>query len=426
MGKFKRIALFVVIVIFPATIFAQFNNNTTSPYSRYGLGDLQSGTTGRAASMGGAVLGSRNKQQINMKNPASYTSIDSMAFLFEFGLKAKLSNYKTDISSMSTNDVNFDYFAFSFPVSKRIGISMGMTPFSDSGYDVQLIDDVENFGKVWHRYHGEGTLSRVYFGLGIEPIKNISVGTNLYYFFGTLTRNANIEFLQASDLYSDQKYEQIRLRDFGFNYGLQATLPLKGKKSFTLGVTLENKPEITAFHSELTQKYLTSSTNQDIDTISFSNEVKDIIKMPLSYGVGLSYSSNEKLEISADYVHQSWSQATFFGSSYSFLTDLDRFSLGFEVVPDKYSIRNYFDKVAYRSGIKYEKSYLMLNGQQLNDIGISFGVGLPVYRSLSTINFSAEFGKRGTTSDNLVREFYTKLTLSVNLHDIWFIKRKFD
>ena len=68
----------------------------------------------------------------------------------------------------------------------------------------------------------------------------------------------------------------------------------------------------------------------------------------------------------------------------------------------------------------------MLDGQQINDFGISFGVGLPVYRSNSTINVSAEFGRRGTKQNNLVLEKYAKLNLSVNLYDVWFIKRRFD
>ena len=68
------------------------------------------------------------------------------------------------------------------------------------------------------------------------------------------------------------------------------------------------------------------------------------------------------------------------------LTDLDKFAVGAEWIPNRFSIGSYFNKVAYRAGIKYEKSYLMLSNQQINDFGISFGVGLPVYRSNSTIS----------------------------------------
>jgi hypothetical protein len=72
------------------------------------------------------------------------------------------------------------------------------------------------------------------------------------------------------------------------------------------------------------------------------------------------------------------------------------------------------------------RSYLTLEGQQINDLGISFGVGLPVYRSNSTINISAELGRKGTKQHNLVLENYARLNLSVNLYDLWFIQRRFD
>jgi hypothetical protein len=87
-------------------------------------------------------------------------------------------------------------------------------------------------------------------------------------------------------------------------------------------------------------------------------------------------------------------------------------------------------RVAYRAGMKYEKSYLLLNNQQINDFGISFGVGLPVYipmyRSSSLINVAAEIGRRGTKKNNLVAETYAKIDVSVNLMDFWFMKRKID
>lgn len=423
----KSTFLLVVFIAVPALISAQFNHNTTSPYSRYGLGDMQPGTFGRSAAMGGAKIGSRNSYYINLSNPASYSSADTLSFLFEFGFKSKFSSFKSDISKMTTNDINFDYLAFSFPISKRIGASFGLVPFSDSGYDIQLTENEENFGKVWHRYNGDGSLSKAYAGVGIRPFKFLSVGADVYYLFGNLTRNANVIFLEGDDFYTNQMYEQIRLRDFGVKFGVQTIIPLNEKKSISIGATFENKPQVTAFHSLLAQKYLSYGTStSDIDTIKNIKELKDYITMPSSFGIGISYRNIDKLEINADYSHEAWSQALFFGASNPFVTDANKYSVGAEYIPEKYSIRNYVDRMAFRAGFRYEESYLQINGHQLNDIGISFGIGLPVFRSYSMVNVSAEIGKFGTKADNLVKENYLKMTLSVNLYDQWFIKRKFD
>lgn len=430
MGRFRRVVIIAGLLLLPALLFAQFNNNTSSPYSRFGLGDLQPYSFGRTSAMGGASLASRNNQQINTSNPASYTAVDSLVFMFEFGLNGKFSNYSNDITSMNTNDINFRYFAMNFQITNWMATSLGLTPYSDVGYNVEVNDEVENAGNILLRYYGEGSISRAYWGLAFEPVKNISVGANLNYMFGMLNRNAETYFLDAADFYNNQKFESLRLRDFNLSFGAQATLPLNENQHLTFAAVLENKPTYTGFLSDLTRKIISiqvgNTSRSDQDTINFQSQDRSAIEFPLTYGFGLSYVKKNSLEVNADYYRQAWSNAKFFGENNPILTDLDKFAVGAEWIPDRFSIRSYISRIAYRAGLKYEKSYLKLDGQQINDFGISFGVGLPVYRSNSTVNVSAELGRKGTKENNLVLENYAKINLSVNLYDLWFIQRKFD
>lgn len=407
--------------------YSQFNNNTTSPFSRYGLGDLQSYSFGRTVGMGGASLASRNNTQINTSNPASYTSIDSLSFLFEFGANAKLAHYSNDLTTINTNDVNFRYFAMNFRITNWLATSLGLLPYSDVGYNVSMLHDLTNTGKVLTNYSGYGSLSKAYIGFGFQPVKYISVGANINYLFGLLTRSGEVYFLDAADFYQVQKFEKLRLRDFSLNYGLQAIIPTGKNQRLTLAGVLENKPVYTGFKYEVVQKNISSSSASDLDTLNTNySEVKGKIQFPFTYGGGISYVKQDKFEFNFDYYHQKWSEAKFFGATSSILTDLDKFAVGGEWIPAKYSISSYVKRIAYRAGFKYEKSYLKINDNQLNDFGISFGVGLPVYRSNSQINVGAEIGKRGTKKDNLISETYAKFDISVNLHDFWFMKRKID
>lgn len=419
------------MLMMPALLFAQFNNNTSSPYSRFGLGDLQPYSFGRTAAMGGASLASRNKQQINTSNPASFTSVDSLGFMFEFGVSGKFANYSNDITSMNANDFNFNYFAMNFQITNWMGTSLGLTPYSDVGYNVEVTDEVENAGNILYRYAGEGSLSKAYLGLAVDPVKNISVGANLNYMFGLLNRSAQTYFLDAGDFYTNQRNESLRIRDFNLSLGAQATIPLKNEQRITLAAIVENKPTFTRFYSDLNTKYIqiqvNNTTRADQDTIKpFRTEEKGNLEFPLTYGFGISYVKNNSLEINADYYRQGWSDVNLPGGGSDVLTDLNKFALGAEWIPDKFSIRSYLNRIAYRAGLKYENTYLEFDNQQINDFGISFGVGLPVYRSNSTINISAELGRRGTKQNNLVLENYAKLNLSVNLYDLWFIQRRFD
>ena len=84
-------------------------------------------------------------------------------------------------------------------------------------------------------------------------------------------------------------------------------------------------------------------------------------------------------------------------------------------------------RVSYRAGYRMTNSYISVNGEQLKNFGITFGLGLPLNRySGSTLGFSVELGKNGTTRNNLIEENYAIITLNLSLHDKWFYKRKFD
>ncbi len=412
--------------MFPALLFAQFNNNTSSPYSRFGLGDLNPYGFGRSAAMGGASLASRYGQQINLSNPASYTAIDSLVFMFEFGINGTYSNFKNDLGSASVNNVNFQYMAMKFQVSSWLAASLGLLPFSDIGYAVDVNEEIDNVGAVLTKYYGAGTVSNAYFGIAVEPLKNLSVGANLNYMFGKLNKNAEIYFLDASDFYGLQKYADFRLRDFGLDFGVQFTVPLKKEKKIIFAGVLENKPDYTSLFSDITLKNLSYGNTIDRDTLVYDDETRGSIKMPLTYGGGISFVKKDVLELNLDYFHQSWSEATFFGEKGKHLTDLNKFAAGAEWIPNKFSIRSYTSRIAFRAGLKYEETYLVFGDNQINDFGISFGVGLPIYRSSSTINIAAELGRRGTTENGLVLEKYARLNFSVNLYDLWFSKRRFD
>lgn len=422
----RKSILFVVIVLIICGLsgFSQ-NNNSTSPFSRYGLGDLHHYGYGRTAAMGGASLGSRHSLQINSANPASYNALDSLSFVFDFGVDGTFSDYKSDNGKLKASDVNFRYFSLNWPVTSWLGAGMGVQPFSDMGYEVGFVEEVDSESNVYHSYNGDGTTSKAFFGASAKLFKGLSVGANLNYLFGRLNQNTNVAF-DNSDLFYISKTEGTRLRDFTLSYGLQYDLELKKDQFLTLGITFEPQSKVTALHRLFNYKAIALSTSTLTDTIEFVAETKDIIKLPSTFGVGLSYSKLNKLEVNADYYYAGWSKATFFGKTDPLITDQSRISAGFEYIPEAFSIRSYLKRVKYRMGIHQESSYLKLNNHQIKEFGISFGAGIPFPKSKSTANFAVEFGKKGTTKDNLVRNNYAKLSLYLNLYDYWFVQRKFD
>jgi len=100
--------------------------------------------------------------------------------------------------------------------------------------------------------------------------------------------------------------------------------------------------------------------------------------------------------------------------------------LGGEYTPDNSSVSKYMKKIHYRFGVRYSKTYLQLKNNQLNDYGISFGLGLPLRRSKKNINLGFEIGQRGTTNQNLIKENYGRIIINFAIYERWFFKRKYD
>ena len=81
-NKYLLAAVMAIAGIFGATA----ETNTMSPYSRYGYGLLRDNASAAQRSMGGVGYAMNSGRQINVMNPASYASIDTLTFIFDMGI----------------------------------------------------------------------------------------------------------------------------------------------------------------------------------------------------------------------------------------------------------------------------------------------------------------------------------------------------
>jgi len=424
-------AIATALLLLPSVLKAQDKNSssTSSPYSRFGIGTLNGNSLGRSEAMGGIGIGTRYGFQINTGNPASYTAIDSMTFLMEFGISSKSTSYETANKKNGANDVNFNYLAISVPVKKWWAAAFGLMPLSEKGYNIIGTEESTN-AITSTSITGSGTLSKAFIGNAFKIGKNLSIGINAWYLFGTLSDRYYLNFPYDAAAYDYLLENKLTVHNFGITTGLQYNWKTKDKNEWTFGAVFEPKQNMSSkyvTHEERALFRSSTTSSPIIDTLSHSEGNKGLT-LPLSFGAGFSYSFKNKIVFGADVYHQKWSEASFLGSSAQLqnMTNSTRYSTGFEITPDAFSIRSYWSRIQYRAGGFYEKSYITINGQQINGYGLTFGLGLPFSRALSSLNLSAELGRLGTTDNNLIRESYAKFTLHLLLHDRWFIKRKFD
>ena len=158
-------------------------SSTNSPYTRYGLGDLSDRGFANNAAMGGIGYGIRNNGYINMTNPAAFSSVDSLSFMFDLGMSLKSSNFKENGISANAKNSSFDYIAIQFRLHKRLGIAVGFTPYSTVGYNFSTTNSVEgnNDYTATNNFYGDGGLQQITAGLGFKVLDNLSIGVSAGY-----------------------------------------------------------------------------------------------------------------------------------------------------------------------------------------------------------------------------------------------------
>jgi hypothetical protein len=140
MYKNKLLLLFFVSIIFIQ--FTSGQNNTNSSYTRFGYGDISDNNNGEQRAMGGVSIGSRSSSSINSVNPASYSSVDSTTFMFDIGTSALISHFNQGTGSVTKSNANLEYITMQFPLSKNVGFSAGLLPYSFAGYSFYSNDSI--------------------------------------------------------------------------------------------------------------------------------------------------------------------------------------------------------------------------------------------------------------------------------------------
>ncbi len=398
----------------------------TSPYSRFGVGDLHLYNNTTILAMGGTSIGLRDPLRINFSNPASYASLEPNSFIFEASIYSKSVRMKTQTLAQNGNYTSLGHLLMGFPVTKHWKTSLGLLPFSDVGYKVVDIQAVTGLGKVLRSYEGSGGIHQVYFGNALSIGKNFSAGLNLNYLFGTIEKNRSVSFPDSINIFNTRVLNTTVVGGFKLTAGLQYLQPIG--KNYQLIGGLTYSPEVVSNIKDkmLAYNYVVGATGIDSprDTILNTPFEKGTMRLPVDIGAGFMLRKTDRWVLGADYRWQNWKQFTFFDRSDS-LNNSTTFSVGGQFNPPATVLSSYWNKMQYRFGVRFTQTYLELRKNQINEFGISFGLGLPLSRTKSTINLGLEAGARGTTESNLIRESFLKFSLGFSIYERWFEKRKF-
>ncbi|MFD0793158.1 hypothetical protein ACFQZX_05985 [Mucilaginibacter litoreus] len=440
MTKYLRfIPILFLLSAITVNLKAQSTATTSSPYSRYGLGDINPMLLPQNKAMGGISTGINRIygfNNLNPLNPASYGSINLTTI--DIGVYGNFNTLqKSGQSSQTNSSFRLSHIAFGIPVSKRSALTFGLMPYSELGYSYKQISD--NFGTglpadtnaVNYIYAGDGGLTRFWLGYGFGIGSHIFIGANASYIFGNLKESQSTELPSLSGVLNSRIEESNSIKGFNYDYGIQYVADLSQKKHLTFGYAGSAGTKLNSTNSYIVSSYTTTNTgdeNPATDSLVNIQQPSAKVQLPMSNRFGISYQNDGKFLIGADYTMTKWSNLTVAGTNKG-LKDSRTINVGGQFTPNINSLSNYFASVDYRLGFVYDKTYMNINNTDIKRYAATFGVGLPLRAnnlSFYKINIGAEIGRRGTLVNGLVKENYVNVHLSFTLNDKWFQKYRFD
>jgi hypothetical protein len=425
----NKLITVIYISLFSFTFTASGQKFVNSPYSRFNIGTLDPAGSFKSLAMGGIGTALRDNNTIYFTNPASYSSLDTNSFVFDFGVDYS-KNYLSDgVSKYFSQDMNFSHLLMGFPLTKGWGIATGIIPMSNGYYKIaETVSETDpgynpTIGPYTLNHSGDGGFTKFFIGSGIKINKNFSAGANMTLLFGQINRINQVEFGDFYNVYNDNSTEKLRLGGINFDYGIQYSASLKNNFFLNAGVSLTSGANYNSKYEQLSLLYTAYNAN---DTISYTSDNSTKVFIPATWRFGIAFGKKNKLTTGIDYIMTKWSTSKIPGST-GFTADTRTILFGAEYIPDKYSNYSFISRLEYRIGGHYGDNYLIVNGEQIKEYGASIGIGIPMRRTLSKTNLYFDYTRKtGSPSNNLFTEDYFTMGISLNLYDFWFMKRKYD
>ncbi|MFC2103009.1 hypothetical protein ACFLSS_01125 [Bacteroidota bacterium] len=408
----KLLKIILILIIITPVSFAQ----SSSTYSRFGIGDIDYTYSARSLGLGKTGVASLSRDFVELLNPASWSQLELTRIELSLALNGVQISDKDQ--SVFYTDADFKGFTFAFPISTKygIGFASGLIPYSRISYDV-----VQNNtgvtgpgGDHTVTYKGEGGLSMIFIGTSYRTPVDWVLGISIEYYFGKQTYSSNIDFVDPA--FNSAEYEtDYRSTGFGTTLGLisQDFSKLLNSKAITnlragISANLISKLD--------TDTSLTINPKTVADTILSGNTD---LTMPARVTGGITLQLENEYNFNLEYIFQPWTDYKLADAKSAFLKDVHKINFGFEYVPQWEIGNSMWEQMMWRAGLSYESTQYKINGNDINQYSVFAGFSLP-FSFGNTLDVGLEYSLRGTKDFNLLKENFFTINIGFSFGDLWF------
>lgn len=439
-------------MLVPGMLRGQGQQGSGSPYSAYGLGGLVGTTQASQALMGGASVAIYDPFSVIHANPASYPQLGRPAF--ETAVVLRNQQFRSGDRTQPGRRTDLLGLTFGVPFGNgRWGLALGMNPVSKVGYTISSTENIPGTtDQVEFQYSGSGGLDRAFIGLGHTVISKrdsignghrLSVGANFNYLFGTIDEVRKAYYPRTTGYLNTQVVSSLIIRDPVFDLGFQYQGDLVKRRRATdkglgyiLGASVEWSSDLSARRDSYVFSFTTGGGGVEfpVDTISGEQGRGGTLGLPPLLRVGVTV-FNGAWAVSLEHRRRNWRELRLDVPGVALTNDLGNSSnyiVGGSYRPAGEGRGNFWQSTVYRAGFRFTEDYLVVNGTQLQEIGMSFGVSLPLMGSTtrSRLNVGAELGSTGSREEGLIEQRFANvligITITPDLREQWFKKRRIE
>lgn len=417
----------ILLTLLTVTSLGAMAQNNFRPYSQMGIGELDDGFYNRTSGLGETGIGYRSNRFLINNNPASFSGLANQYFTMEMAVRGTFIQYAgqpVEPASNQSGDITFRKLVMGIKASKHWGTSIGLVPFSTENYEFNVPYYIQgsNQAVANHYYTDHGSVNKAYWANSYEFFHHLSIGVEGGYIFGDLNQKDILQSTTNGGTYTSTEND-IYLQNLYMTYGIQLYGKINKHVEYVIGGVYSQKAALLASPNKIV-------LNNDSAVLQNFQTSDQYLYLPNSYGGGISITLNQKYTWLADYRYSDWNAVqrlnSYPGQDYAIVSS-ERGSLGFEVSKKKNLYNSRIELSYLQSGLYFSNSYLAINGKQLTDMGVTLGIGVNSLKSPLAYNIIFQYGIRGTTNNDLIRENYMNLTFVLNYGAIWFTKgRKFD
>jgi hypothetical protein len=401
-----RLAMYVFLQQLAIQSLAQ---SMSSPYSAYGIGDIDHRNYHLNAGMGYTGIASKTTVFTNGNNPASSAGIEKSFLILNLGTAARIAGYHGDPIDL-TNTSNRDFTIKTFSIAAKItdfwASGIGLKQFTNVSYQFKSIKSIEGSDKKYNiTYSGDGGLNEYYWNNSFSIGKHVMAGVTGSIIAGPINQTETLVDATGTNIESKRRdyYGSGKL-----SYGIIYATSLSKSWQASIGARYAAKTKLDFERTiSVTENGNELVEDQYIDYEKFS--------LPQSFGGGITLSNKKGVTVAADYCFDEWAAMAVKGDKWQ-LVNSSRMSAGVEFAGFKQSALGSIQRSSFQFGGFLNKSYLVVNKQQIKEWGVTAGITRSLKGGLM-IGASVEGGVRGTTISGLIKENYFQFTVNFSYRD---------